>query len=108
MGKRPCYVITTEVDCEGYHTTVDFITHSYPKAKEAYENIFRKRRADYFEAEGLDDDHIYDDFRPMPPKPENITERTNFASWINDDNCCWLTIRCSVAYTDKYPPGYNI
>jgi hypothetical protein len=108
MGKRPFYIITTEIDCEGYDVKLDYLTNDYNKLKRAYEAIYTKRRHDYFVAEGIDEDYIYGNFVPLPNSPKEFMKAGGINCYLNDDNCCWITIRCHIRYTDTYPPGYNL
>ena len=114
MGKRPFYLISHVIDCDGYYTYHDYLGVNAQAALERFKYLASEIRDRYFLNEGVDEEHIY---YGRDQRWEDIINLTTdiidapgkaFTIYMNDDNCCWINIKISVVETGEffhYPRG---
>ena len=108
MGKRPYYLITHLVDCDGYSTYTDYLGVNAQAAIERFQHLAREIKQRYFLSEGLDEEHIYYGNDQTWEEVMNLTlDRIDtpgkaYTLYMNDDNCCWIHIKLSVIETGEF------
>ena len=108
MGKRPYYLITHLVDCDGYSTYIDYIGVNAQAAIERFKHLAREIKQRYYLNEGLDEEHIFYGNDQTWEEAMNLTiEKIDtpgkaYTLYMNDDNCCWIHIKLSVIETGEF------
>lgn len=108
MGKRPYYLITHLVDCDGYTNYIDYIGVNAKAALERFKFIVQDIRTRYFLNEGIEPDRIY--YGNHQTWDEILSLTTDcidtpgkaYTVYMNDDNCCWINIRIYVIETGGF------
>ena len=102
MGKRPYYLITHLVDCDGYSTYTDYLGVNAQAAIDRFKHLAGEIKQRYFLSEGLDEEHIYYGNDQTWEEAMNLTldkidtPGKAYTLYMNDDNCCWIHIRLAV------------
>lgn len=96
MSKRPYFVITHVVDCDGYNTYVDYIGTNLQAALKRFRFLCDDIKERYFIQDGVEEERI--NYSTLPERDEDGLKeyikqpgnciRTN----INDDCDCWISI----------------
>ena len=108
MSKRPYYLISHHIDCDGYSSYIDYLGVNPLAAIRRFQHITSEMRKRFFLDEGIDEEHIYygngQDWADMLSlQPEDInTPGKAYTFYMNDDNCCWLHVKLSVIETGEF------
>ena len=106
MGKRPFYLITHHVDCDGYTTYIDYLGVNGPAAIDRFKHLVQDVRDRYFTHEGVEDvffgneqdwESIMNLSLDQIDKPGKA-----YTAWMNDDNCCWISVKIMVIETGEF------
>ena len=96
MSKRPYFVITHVVDCDGYNTYVDYIGTNLQAALKRFHFLCEDIKQRYFIQDGFDEERINSSLVPEGPEEylaEYIKHTGNcIRANLNDDCDCWITI----------------
>ena len=113
MSKRPYYLITHIIDCDGYTSYIDYLGVNAVAAIDRFKHLASEIRRRYFIDEGIETDRIYygngqewEDVLTLAPEDLNELGKA-FTIFMNDDNCCWVNVKISVIETGEffhYPP----
>lgn len=96
MSKRPYFVITHGVDCEGYNNYVDYIGTNLQAALKRFHFLCDDIKERYFIEDGIDEERI--NYSIAPEQSEDfLKEYINHPGncirvCMNDDNNCWITV----------------
>ena len=108
MGKRPYYLITHLVDCDGYATYTDYLGVNAQAAIERFKHLAIELRQRYFINEGVGTDNIYYGNDQTWEEAMGLTQASIdtpgkvYTLYMNDDNCCWIHVRISVIETGEF------
>lgn len=102
MGKRPYYLIYWTRDCDGYEFFPEYIGTNYKAALERYVQLFEYIRQNEFIDEGVNPDHIRGEVN-LPRNP--LLPGQEQASWINDDDTCWISVHLRCVTTGEFMSG---
>lgn len=105
MNKRPYYLITHLVDCDGYTNYIDYLGTNGPAAIERFKHLVEEMKEKYFYDAGVRD--IY-----YGAEGEDAINNFSmadidgigkaFSAYMNDDNTCWITVTISVIETGTF------
>ena len=105
MSKRPYYLITHLVDCDGYNHYIDYLGINASAAIERFKFLVEELKERYFYNDGIE--NIY-----YGGEGEGAYENLSiadidsigkaFAVNLNDDNTCWVTVTISVLETGEF------
>jgi hypothetical protein len=108
MGKRPYYLITHLVDCDGYTNYIDYLGVNGTAAIERFKHLVQEIKQRYFLNEGLDEEHIYyggdhtwEDILNLSLAQIDKPGKA-YTVYMNDDNCCWINIKIMVIETGEF------
>ena len=105
MGKRPYYLITHLVDCDGYTSYTDYLGVNAQAAIERFKHLATEMKQRYFLHEGLTEGQIFYGNDQTWEEVMNLTldkidaPGKAYTLYMNDDNCCWIHVRISVIET---------
>jgi len=92
MGNRKFYSLEFLIDNEGYHNNVIYFGPNYKAACDRYRFLFNFIKKRHFIDEGVMENDIYQTFREPP---ENISYGGSVESYLNDQDCYYVTIKLS-------------
>ena len=108
MCKRPYYLITHLIDCDGYTYHTDYLGTNAKAAIERFKFLAAEIRQKYFLNEGLDEEHVFygngQRWEDAMELNESMIDTPGkaYTFYMNDDNCCWINIKISVIETGKF------
>jgi hypothetical protein len=108
MGKRPYYLITHNIDCDGYNTYIDYLGVNGQAAVERFRHLVEEIKTRYFINEGIDEDHIFyggergvEGYLNFSLADINEPGKA-YTVYLNDDNCCWINVKIMVIETGEF------
>ena len=106
MGKRPFYLITHSVDCDGYITYIDYLGVNGLAAIDRFKHLVRDIRDRYFTREGINDVFFgngqdWEDIMNLSLDKIDKPGKA-YTAWMNDDNCCWINVKIMVIETGEF------
>ena len=101
MGKRPYYIIVFSKEYDGYENYIVYTGTNWKAACDRYKAFYQYVRQRDFINEGIEEGRIEDGFRPADPN-NPIRPWQNLCSYINDNDCYYVTIQLWCVETDVF------
>ncbi len=93
MNKRPLWIITHVVDCDGYDSYIDYIGHNLQAAWERFDFVGESLKRDYFTSQGNDDPLESWSPRSAIERKAHIEEPGHSIYHTISDDCeCWISV----------------
>ena len=103
MGKRPYYVISHIVECEGYSSYIDYVGTNLKAAINRFKFICEDIKKQYFLDENIAEDNINANFMPANDWDQYLSVIGNRVRYdINDDNECWIGVWRDCCDTNRF------
>lgn len=96
MSKRPYFVITHVVDCDGYNTYVDYIGTNLQAALKRFHFLCDDIKDRYFIQDGIEEERI--NYSVLPQQDDDFLKKylthpgNCIRASINDDCDCWISV----------------
>ena len=99
MAKRPYYIISYSIDCDGYDYYIAYIGTNYRAACNRYNWLCDYLKKIYFADEGFNDEQLN---LSVSAPPDSLEVTRQHWSYMNDDRDCYIGIGIQCVNTDKF------
>lgn len=99
MAKRPYYIVSYSVECDGYDYYIAYIGTNYKAACNRYNWLCDYLKRIYFTDEGFEDRLL--NLSVVAPPDSLLVSRQHW-SYMNDDRDCYISIGIQCANTDGF------